>query len=83
MACITSLLNRQYHLDSQGNALAITDGSQTVETDFVLDARGNVLSGSAAGNRLDYLGGLGYWRDPDLGVAMCGPAGWTSRPVVG
>jgi hypothetical protein len=36
-------VNRQYHLDAQGNVLAITDGSESVETANLLDAWGNVL----------------------------------------
>ena len=37
-----------------------------METAPQIDAWGNVFSGSAAGNRCDYIGGLVYWRDADL-----------------
>lgn len=33
-----------------------------------MDAFRNLISGSAAGNHYDYMGELGYWHDPDLGL---------------
>ena len=59
---------RQYHTDAQGSVLAITDGTGAPVTNYQIDAWGNVLSGSAPGNAFDFLGGLGYWSDPDLGL---------------
>ena len=59
---------RQYHMDGQGSVLAITDGSGNPVTNYQIDAWGNVLSGGAPGNAFDFLGGLGYWADPDLGL---------------
>jgi RHS repeat-associated protein len=59
---------RQYHMDSLGSVVAITDGSGNLVTNYQIDAWGNVLSGSSPGNAFDFLGGLGYWADPDLGL---------------
>src|SRR6185503_15583772 len=61
-------VNRQYHQDALGTELAITDGSQTKEASYVIDAWGNVISGSAAENPAQYVGGHGYWTDPDLAL---------------
>jgi len=43
-------INRQNHLDALGSVMATTTGSQSVETDYVYDAWGNVLSGGATDN---------------------------------
>jgi RHS repeat-associated protein len=61
-------LVRQYHTDAQGSVLAITDERGNPVTGYQIDAWGNVLSGGSPGNAFDYLGGLGYWSDPDLGL---------------
>src|SRR5580700_5383927 len=55
-------------MDGQGAVLAVTDVNGNVVTNYQIDAWGNVLSGGAPGNAFDYLGGLGYWSDPDLGM---------------
>ncbi len=61
-------LNRQYHTDAMANVEAITDSTQATEVKPVVDAWGNLLSGSATDQPYDYTGGLGYWHDPDLGM---------------
>ncbi len=60
-------LNRVYHLDALGTVQAVSRGG-LVETRYRRDVWGNVLSRSAAGNPYIYLGGLGYWYEPDLGL---------------
>ena len=61
-------LARQYHLDSRGTVAATSLGSQALETRYSTDAFGNVLEGSAADNPAVYLGGLGYWEEPELSL---------------
>ncbi len=58
-------VERQYHTDEQGTVLAISDDSQASAVTYQTDAWGNVQSGSATDQPLDYGGGLGYQRDPD------------------
>jgi YD repeat-containing protein len=78
-------LNRQYHLDTQGNALAITGPSQAVEVAYTLDAFGNVITGNTENeNHYDFAGGLGYWSDPDLGFTYVTRARWlNNKPAPG
>jgi hypothetical protein len=58
---------RQHHSDALGTEVALTDGSQAIETRYQTDAWGNVLSGNAADNASVWLGGSGYWYEPLLG----------------
>ena len=51
-----------------GTVQATTAGTQAVEANFATDAWGNPISGSAADNPFVYLGGLGYWQEPTLGL---------------
>ncbi len=61
-------LNRQYHLDALGSVLATSGSNQSIETQYQTDAFGNIRAGSAADNPHVYLGGLGYWNEPNLGL---------------
>ena len=63
-----SPLDRQFHLDHQGSVQALTSGSSSLEQDYQMDAWGNELTSSASTNRSVYLGGLGYWQEPSLGL---------------
>ena len=47
---------------------ATTTATQALEADFAVDAWGNVLFGSAPDNPFVFLGGLGYWQEPNLGL---------------
>ena len=63
-------LNRQFHLDAQGNVVATTTSSQSVETTYQTDAWGNVLSGSANSNPAIYLGGSGLLAGSDAWIGL-------------
>ncbi len=62
-------LGQVFHLDALGSvqALSAADGSEI--TRYGVDPRGNVQSGSAAGNAYVYHGGLGYWEEPGAGLS--------------
>jgi RHS repeat-associated protein len=64
-----SALNHVFHLDQQGSVQALSSGSQAVEKDYETDAWGNLLTVNTADNRSVYLGGLGYWQEPALGLS--------------
>ena len=61
-------IQRHYHLDALGSVEAITGSAQTTETSYRTDAWGAVASGSAIDNPAVFLGGLGYWNEPDLAM---------------
>ncbi len=61
-------VQRQYHTDDQGNVLAISDDSQATAVSYDIGAFGNVRSGSATDQPLDFVGGQGYQRDADAGT---------------
>ena len=63
-----SPLERQFHLDHQGSVQALTTSSQSIEADYETDAWGNEQTANTSTNRSVYLGGLGYWQEPSLGL---------------
>jgi RHS repeat-associated protein len=63
-----SPLDRQFHLDHQGSVQALTTSSQSIEADYETDAWGNEQTANTSTNRSVYLGGLGYWQEPSLGL---------------
>jgi RHS repeat-associated protein len=64
-----SALSHVFHLDNQGSVQALSSGSQGVERDYETDAWGNLLTVNTSDNRAVYLGGLGYWQEPALGLS--------------
>jgi hypothetical protein len=65
-------LGRQYHLDAQGSVQATSYYSGSIETAYGLDAWGNVGAGNALDNSYNYVGGAGYWDDPDAPLTYGG-----------
>jgi RHS repeat-associated protein len=63
-------ISRQYHTDAMGSIQAITDATGTAtETPNISDAWGGTQSsGTALDSPLNWLGGLGYWYDPDIAL---------------
>ncbi|MGC4044865.1 MAG: RHS repeat-associated core domain-containing protein [Armatimonas sp.] len=66
---------RRLHQDAQGTPELVTNGSAAASSAPAFDAFGNRLSGTGTtGNVLTdavwtgYLGELGYWSEPDLGL---------------
>ena len=49
--------------DALATTLAVTNFGQVMQTNYALDAWGEILSGSLANNPYVFVGGLGYWYD--------------------
>ncbi len=71
-----------YHADALGTINRLTDASQAVTDSYVLDAWGQpVASSGSTTNPHRYVGTLGYYTDPDLGLDYV-RARWL-RPATG